>query len=76
MDQNRPDIKRYKKPSSWALAGFDLHVKIPKLNPGFYHLAAFRYGSDARTYHAIGAPKLHWNWGLVSSVRGPASLSC
>jgi hypothetical protein len=57
IDRIRRDILRYGKPFSPALAGFDLQFQIPKLEPGVYSLAAFRYGKDERSYHPLGAPK-------------------
>ena len=56
IDLKRADVIRYKRPSSLALAGFDLQFQIPKMPPGGYRLAAFRYGKDERSYDPIGAP--------------------
>ena len=56
INHRRRDIIRAKRASSNSLAGFDLQFRIPKLNPGKYLLAAFRYGRDERHYYPIGAP--------------------
>jgi hypothetical protein len=56
IDRRRPDVILHKRPSSLPLAGFDLQFQIPKMAPGVYHLAAFRYAKDERSYYPIGAP--------------------
>ena len=56
INQSRPDVFTYKKPASSQLAGFDLQFKIPKVEPGIYRLAAFRYGKDERSYYPVGKP--------------------
>jgi hypothetical protein len=56
INQNRPDILRAKRASSAALAGFDLEFRVPKMDPGNYLLAAFRYGRSEKMYYPIGAP--------------------
>lgn len=55
INRSRPDVFRFKKPASAALAGFDLQFQIPKMEPGIHRLAAFRYGKDERSYYPIGA---------------------
>ena len=57
IEKQRPDVMRYKKPSSPALAGFDLRAQLPKLEPGRYQAVAFRYGPDERVYRTIGSPQ-------------------
>ncbi len=57
INRARPDVLKHKTTSSPSLAGFDLEFQVPKLGPGSYRLAAFRYGKDERFYHPIGAPK-------------------
>jgi len=38
-------------------AGFDLKVKLPRLAPGAYRVAAFRHSIAGPDYHMIDAPK-------------------
>jgi hypothetical protein len=55
-NQKRPDIIRAQRASSAALAGFELEFRVPKLDPGSYRLAAFRYDKNEKMYYPIGAP--------------------
>ncbi len=56
INRKRVDVIRHTRASSRAVAGFDLQFRIPKMTPGLYRLAAFRYGKDEQRYYPIGAP--------------------
>lgn len=56
INKNRPDVLSAKRASSAAVAGFDLEFHVPKLDPGSYRLAAFRYDKNEKMYYPIGAP--------------------
>jgi hypothetical protein len=57
INRKRADVLRHTRASSRALAGFDLQLQIPKMAPGVYRLAAFRYGKDERSYYPVGMPQ-------------------
>jgi hypothetical protein len=56
INQKRLDVLSAKRASSAAVAGFDLEFHVPKLDPGSYRLAAFRYDKNEQMYYPIGAP--------------------
>ena len=56
IDRYRFDTWKTKEPSSRKVAGFDLRFPVPKMDPGEYLLAAFRYDRNEQSYYAIGAP--------------------